>query len=239
MKTKFEVYEENGHKFVHQFHTENNVRDLKVRTDEEGNKYFHLFNPYYNYSKSKTKFKNHVDSSYKNYPHLAYQMVCDDYADTIVGHPAGLFAGTPYLLAIVYLDRAVGEQKRKEFDETWSKNLVKFSWGIKYYTGGFDDYILRDENFDIMKFDSEKEVKSLIRRVKKETKAINAKLEEMYADKDHKEEYEKYFDSILDRNTDDRVFDSLVFAGIKDPESDRPYNFDVYPCSIPVFKEEA
>jgi len=172
---KFEIVTEKGVKRIKQSHVETaKLFAAPIEKDPDGNEFFTVYNPYGSYGKS--RIKNFDIAYYRDRADLAFQAVLDGYADTIVGHNPmfGGLGAVPDLEPVVYLDHKVGELKRVRFEYEWKENLLGFSWAVKYYTGGWSDHILRDKNFNIVRFKTDEEAKQFVNRVYEKVEEVNA-----------------------------------------------------------------
>ena len=91
-------------------------KDLQIKKDPDGNKFFILPNPYIEYKNRKMNFDDWMLIYYINRYDIAYKTVIDGYADTIAAQKlmfSSFSERNIEIKPIVYLDRKVGELKEK------------------------------------------------------------------------------------------------------------------------------
>lgn len=151
-------------------------KDLQIEEDPDGNKFFILPNPYIEYKDRKMDFDDWLLIYYCNRDDISYKTVIDGYADTLVGQKlmfSSFSERTMEIKPIMYLDRKVGELKRKEFDKTFAKLFIGFKWIIEYSSkSSMWTSTYRDENFNAIRFKTKEEAEKLINELKFDIKKI-------------------------------------------------------------------
>ena len=243
---KFEIVTEKGVKRIKQSHVETaKLFTAPIEKDPDGNEFFTVYNPYGSYGKS--RIKNFDIAYYRDRADLAFQAVLDGYADTIVGHNPmfGGLGAVPDLEPVIFLDHKVGELKRVPFEYEWKENLLGFSWAIKYYTGGWSDHILRDKNFNIVRFKTDEEASQFVNQVYEKVEEVNAaylKIKKETGSVDKALEY--YHDIKHTLYHDNTAFAELWNIGMlckaherETTSEESPEPFDLTVSCIPDFKK--